>query len=52
MPKAGDKYVLYGWDATKIASLGLIDTAEQELLEKTNEYIAKTKIDPIAILVR
>lgn len=46
MPKAGDKYVLYGWDATKIASLGLIDTAEQELLEKTNEYIAKTKIDP------
>lgn len=46
MPKSGDKYVLYGWDATKIASLGLIDTAEQELLEKTNEYIAKTKIDP------
>lgn len=45
-PKAGDKYVLYGWDATKIASLGLIDAAEQELLTRTNEYIAKTKIDP------
>lgn len=46
VPKAGDKYVLYGWDATKIADLGLIAKAEQELLAKTNEYIAKTKIDP------
>ncbi len=45
-PKAGDKYILYGWDATKIADLGLIDAAEQELLERTNKYIAKTKIDP------
>lgn len=45
-PKAGDKYVLYGWDATKIADLGLISAAEQELLERTNKYIAKTKIDP------
>lgn len=45
-PKAGDKYVLYGWDATKIADLGLIDAAEKELLQKTEEYVAKIKVDP------
>ncbi len=46
LPQVGDKYVLYGWDATKIASLGLIEDAEQELLKRTEEYIAKTKVDP------
>lgn len=45
-PKSGDKYVLYGWDATKIADLGLIDAAEKELLQKTEEYVAKIKVDP------
>ncbi len=45
-PEEGDRYVLYGWDATKIASLGLIEKAEEELLKRAEEYIDKTKIDP------
>lgn len=45
-PKVGDKYVLYGWDSTKIADLGLVAQAERELLEATEKYVEKTKIDP------
>lgn len=45
-PSVGDKYVLTGWDSTKIAGLGLIDAAEQQLLAEGKKYIEKTKIDP------
>jgi hypothetical protein len=45
-PSVGDKYVLTGWDSTKIAELGLVDAAEQRLLEEGKKYIKKTKIDP------
>ena len=45
-PSISDKYVLLNWDATKIEELGLVDKAENELLEKANEYIKKTSIDP------
>lgn len=33
-PQKGDKFILSGWDSTKIAELGLIADAEQELLEE------------------
>lgn len=46
IPKAGDTYVLYGWDSTKIAELGLIAAAELELKEKAEAYRNKVKIDP------
>lgn len=45
-PKEGDKYVLYGWDTTKIADLGLIAKAERELLEEGRKVSAKLKVDP------
>lgn len=45
-PKEGDTYILYGWDSSKIADLGLVSAAEQELKEKAEEYVAKSKIDP------
>ena len=46
VPENGDKYVLSGWDSTKITELGLVSAAEQELKEKTEKYAAKSKIDP------
>ena len=33
-PQKGDKFILSGWDSTKMADLGLIADAEQELLEE------------------
>lgn len=45
-PRNGDEYVLSGWDSTKITELGLVGAAEQELKEKTEQYAAKSKIDP------
>lgn len=45
-PKAGDKYVIFNWDSTKIAELGLVDKAEKELLDAGNKYLEKSKIDP------
>lgn len=45
-PSVGDKYILLNWDSTKIAELGLVDKAENELLEKAQEYIKKISIDP------
>nr|DAT09607.1 MAG TPA: tail protein [Caudoviricetes sp.] len=44
-PVIGDTYSLYGFDTSYI-STELMDDAEQELLEKAKEYVAKTKIDP------
>lgn len=45
LPAIGDKYVLSGWNAEKITELGLVATAEQELLEAARKYVAKTCID-------
>ena len=45
-PKAGDTYVLYGWDSTKIAELGLVSTAEQELKTEAEKHVEKSRIDP------
>lgn len=45
-PKEGDTYILYGWDSSKIADLGLVSAAEQELKEKAEEYVSKSRIDP------
>lgn len=45
-PKAGDTYVLYGWDSTKIAELGLVSTAEQELKTEAEKHVEKSRMDP------
>ena len=45
-PKIGDTYVLIGWDSTKIADLGLISKAENELLLEGRKILEKRKIDP------
>lgn len=46
IPAVGDKYILHGWDSTKISELGLVAKAEQELLEKAQEKIKRLQIDP------
>lgn len=38
-PQKGDKFILSGWDSTKIADLGLIADAEQELLEEGHKAL-------------
>ena len=38
-PQKGDEFILYGWDATKMADLGLIADAEAELLEEGNKAL-------------
>lgn len=45
IPNEGDKYVLSGYD-TSFVSVDMLPNAEQELKEKAEKYIAKTKIDP------
>ena len=44
-PSVGDKYVLTGWDSTKMADLGLVEKAEKLLEQETRKYVAKTAID-------
>lgn len=51
-PKNGDKYVLYGWDATRIDALGLVAAAEQELKTRAIAYTEKVKIDPSTYSVK
>ncbi len=51
-PKNGDKYVLYGWDATRIDALGLVAAAEQELKARAIAYTEKVKIDPSTYSVK
>lgn len=41
-PQKGDKFVLLGWDSTKIESLGLVAKAELELKSETEKYVKKT----------
>ena len=42
----GDEYIIFGWDATKIANTNLIRSAEQELVTEGNKYLAKSQVDP------
>lgn len=51
-PEAGDTYVLYGWDSTKIAGLGLLAAAEQELKAEAEKYVEKSKVDPSTYTVK
>ena len=44
-PAIGDKFSLYGWDSTKMADLGLLRAAEQELLEEGNKLIEEYRKD-------
>lgn len=44
-PKKDGTYVLYGYDTSFISDT-LIGEAEQELLEETQKYVEKSKIDP------
>lgn len=45
VPKNGDTYVLSGFD-TKFVSDAMIPDAENELKEKAEKHLAKTKVDP------
>ena len=45
-PVVGMKFVLYNWDATKIESTGIIETAKRQLYDYTFEYLKESKIDP------
>ncbi len=45
-PKAGDTYVLSGFDSTSTVFSTMVSAAEQELKEKAEAYIAKSRIDP------
>ena len=45
-PAHGDTFVLYGWDASQIASTGIIQNAEMELYDKAVAWLEKTRIDP------
>lgn len=45
-PEKGDKYVLFGWDSTKIEDLGLVAKAEQELLTEAKKVAEKYKKNP------
>ena len=38
-PQKGDKFILSGWDSTKMSDLGLIADAEQELLEEGEKVL-------------
>lgn len=42
----GDKFILIGWDASRIEDLGLVESAQKELLTKAQEEIAEMAEDP------
>lgn len=44
-PQKGDEFILYGWDATKMADLGLVADAEQELLEEGRKALEEYSKD-------
>lgn len=44
-PTTRDKFILYGWDSTKITDLGLVSNAEQELRDKTVDCVKKMMVD-------
>ena len=45
-PAIGDKFILTGWDATQMASTGIIEDAEEELYTEASKDLAKLRIDP------
>ncbi|MBR4533876.1 MAG: hypothetical protein IKO85_04960 [Bacteroidaceae bacterium] len=46
-PELQNKFILIGWDATKIEALqDLTDNAEEELKDKAETYAAKLRTDP------
>ena len=45
-PKTGDTYVLSGFNSTSEVFGTMVNAAEQELKEKAEAYVGKTKIDP------
>ena len=47
-PSVGDRFILLGWDITKMQDgLGLVTAAEQEVLTRAQEYAARLKKDPL-----
>lgn len=40
-PQKGDKFILSGWDSTKMEELGLIAAAEQELLDEAEKVMGE-----------
>ncbi|MDE5868761.1 MAG: phage tail protein, partial [Muribaculaceae bacterium] len=44
-PQQGDKFILTGWDATKMAELGLIADAEEELLNEGRKALEEYSKD-------
>lgn len=45
LPAVGDECTLYNWDSTKIASLGLVAAAEEELRTAAAAYAEEKKIE-------
>ncbi len=45
-PSVGDEFVLLGWDVRKMDELGLIEAAEDELLERAQAYLQTLQTDP------
>lgn len=43
-PKAGDKFFLFNWDATKITDTNLIPTAQLSLFDRAKQYYQKTMV--------
>ena len=47
-PSIGDKFILLGWDATKVENgMGLVTAAENEVLSRAQDYAARLKKDPL-----
>lgn len=47
-PSVGDKFILLGWDVTKVENgMGLVTAAENEVLSRTQDYAARLKKDPL-----
>ncbi len=44
-PSKTDKFSLYGWDSTKMEDLGLLDAAEQELLDEAEKLLDEYRKD-------
>ncbi len=48
-PQKGDTFILYGWDATKVAELGLIQAAESLLKEEGLKALAEYREDTSSV---
>lgn len=45
-PKTGDEFYVLNYDADYLEDMGIVDAAEQKLLEKGKEQMKKSMIDP------